>query len=53
MTGKIIAAFTLSRYFGYMGIIMTEPLTWMVMVIPLIISMKRKLQDKAFGVFQK
>lgn len=48
MTGKIIAAFTLSRCFGYMGIIMTEPLTWMVMVIPLIVSMKRKLQDNAF-----
>ncbi|MDO4556512.1 MAG: MATE family efflux transporter, partial [Lachnospiraceae bacterium] len=43
MIGKIIAAFTLSRIFGYMGIILTEPLTWIFMVIPLIISMKKQL----------
>lgn len=43
MTGKILAAFTLSRIFGYMGIIFTEPLTWIFMVIPLIRSMKKEL----------
>ena len=50
MAGKVIAAFTLSRLFGYMGIILTEPLTWIFMVIPLIISMKKRLSQSEIEV---
>lgn len=46
MIGKIIAAFTLSRLLGYMGIILTEPLTWIFMVIPLVFSMNKRLKGR-------
>ena len=39
--GKIIIAFTLAAKIGYWGIILSEPIVWFVMVIPLLISLRR------------
>lgn len=41
--GKIIIAFTLARRIGYWGIIWAEPLVWFVMVIPLLISLRKRM----------
>ena len=38
---KIAAAFILAPALGYWGIIVTEPIAWIVMVIPLIVNMVR------------
>lgn len=47
---KVIAAFLLAPAIGYMGIIVSEPIAWFVMVIPLIINMARnpllKMEDQ-------
>lgn len=39
LVGKIAIAFLLAPAIGYMGIIVSEPIVWIVMVIPLIINM--------------
>ena len=39
--GKVVIAFTLARQIGYMGII--EPIVWFLMVIPLLISLKKRM----------
>ncbi len=41
--GKIIIAFTLAQKIGYMGIILAEPIVWFVMVIPLLISLRKRM----------
>lgn len=38
---KVLAAVLLAPAIGYMGIIVAEPFAWIVMVIPLIISMRK------------
>lgn len=38
LMGKVIFTFTFVRFFGYWGIIWTEPVIWVLMVIPLIIQ---------------
>lgn len=38
---KVIAAFLLAPVIGYWGIIIAEPIAWIIMVIPLLISMAR------------
>lgn len=38
MVGKMIIAVTLVPMFGYWGVIVTEPIVWFIMVIPLIIK---------------
>ncbi len=38
---KVLAAVLLAPAIGYMGIIIAEPIAWIVMVIPLIISMRK------------
>ena len=45
MLGKIILTYTLVPALGYMGVILVEPIVWIVMVIPLIIKM-RKIQRR-------
>lgn len=37
LMGKLVFTFTFVRFFGYWGIIWTEPVIWILMVIPLII----------------
>ncbi len=39
--GKIILAFTLAAKIGYWGVIVSEPVVWFFMVIPLLISLRR------------
>lgn len=43
LTGKIAAAVFLAKYFQYWGIIITEPLVWILMVIPLIVRARKML----------
>lgn len=43
LIGKIIAALVLARIFHYWGIIMAEPIVWILMVIPLIIKARKLL----------
>ena len=40
MVGKIILAFTLVPALGYFGVILVEPIVWVVMVIPLILKVR-------------
>lgn len=44
LTGKVLFALLLTPYLGYWAIIWSEPLMWIVMVIPLLISAARKLK---------
>lgn len=41
--GKVVIAFTLAQQIGYLGIILAEPIVWFIMVIPLLISLKKRL----------
>lgn len=41
LVGKIAIAFLLAPAISYMGIIVSEPIVWIIMVIPLIINMVR------------
>lgn len=38
LMGKVVFTFTFVRFFGYWGIVWTEPVIWVLMVIPLIIQ---------------
>ena len=40
MAGKIILAFTLVPALGYFGVILVEPIVWIVMIIPLILKVR-------------
>lgn len=44
LSGKVSVAVLLTPRIGYWGIILAEPIVWIVMVIPLIISMVRRLK---------
>lgn len=41
LIGKVLIAFLLAPAIGYMGIIVAEPIVWIIMVIPLIVNMVR------------
>lgn len=41
LVGKIVIAFLLAPAIGYMGVIVSEPTVWIIMVIPLIVNMVR------------
>lgn len=41
MVGKIILTFTLVPILGYMGVILVEPIVWIVMIIPLIVRIRK------------
>jgi peptidoglycan biosynthesis protein MviN/MurJ (putative lipid II flippase) len=38
---KVMVAVFLAPAIGYMGIVVSEPISWVIMVIPLILSMIR------------
>jgi hypothetical protein len=38
---KVLAATFLAPAIGYMGIIVAEPIAWVVMVVPLVVNMRR------------
>lgn len=39
LVGKVLVAVVFSGYFGYMAVIWSEPLTWILMVIPLLVKL--------------
>lgn len=41
LAGKVLIAFLLAPVIGYMGIIISEPIVWVFMVIPLLVGMAR------------
>lgn len=43
--GKCAAVFLLVPRFGYWGVIWAEPISWVIMVIPLLISLLPRLRD--------
>ncbi len=45
LLGKIVFAYLFTPCFGYEAIIWSEPVVWIIMVIPLVMSMRRKLGD--------
>ena len=47
LIGKIIFAFALVPVMGYWGVILTEPIVWIAMVIPLIVKTVTALRDPA------
>lgn len=42
--GKVLIAMLLTPVIGYWGIIVSEPIVWAVMVIPLIVSMVKRMK---------
>ncbi len=44
LIGKVVVAFVLSPHLGYFAIMISEPLTWIFMVIPLLVMIRKELQ---------
>ena len=44
LVGKVLIALLLTHVIGYWGIIISEPIVWTIMVVPLIISMTGRLK---------
>lgn len=45
LVGKLVFALALTPLWGYTAVIWAEPVSWFIMVIPLIISMYRRLKN--------
>ncbi len=45
LVGKIVFAFALVPILGYWGVILTEPIIWIVMVLPLVIETRKALKS--------
>ena len=41
LVGKVLIVIILVPYLDYMGIILAEPIVWILMVIPLIVKIKK------------
>ncbi len=41
MAGKVILTYTLVPLLGYFGVILVEPIVWIVMIVPLIIKVRK------------
>lgn len=54
LAGKVAIAYLLAPKIGYMGVILSEPVVWVLMVIPLIISMLRNpiIMKSSYGRLQ-
>ena len=46
MIGKVVIAVTLVPLLGYTGVIVAEPIVWVIMVIPLIVKILRMSELK-------
>lgn len=46
MAGKIILTYTLVPRMGYMGVILVEPIVWIIMILPLIVKMRKILRSE-------
>lgn len=44
LVGKVVVAFLLAPRLGYMAITISEPLTWIFMVIPLLVMIRKELK---------
>ncbi|MGN1160413.1 MAG: MATE family efflux transporter [Lachnospiraceae bacterium] len=44
LVGKVVVAFLLAPRLGYMAIMISEPLTWIFMVIPLLVMIRKELK---------
>lgn len=44
MVGKIVFTYTLVPALGYTGVILVEPIVWIIMIIPLILKMKKVMR---------
>ena len=44
LIGKVVVAFVLSPQLGYFAIMISEPLTWIFMVIPLLVMIRKELR---------
>lgn len=45
LTGKVLIAVFLTPFFGYWAIIWSEPIVWAIMLVPLVISMWKKMKS--------
>ena len=50
LAGKVLIAMLLTPVIGYWGIIVSEPVVWAVMVIPLIVSMVKRMKRAGTSV---
>ena len=48
MGGKVVLTYTLVPALGYFGVILVEPIVWIVMILPLIVRIKRYVQSDFF-----
>ena len=46
LVGKVVITFTLVPFMGYWGVIVSEPIVWVLMVIPLIVQL---IKNPAFA----
>ena len=46
LAGKVVITFTLVPFMGYWGVIVSEPIVWVLMVIPLIVQL---IKNPAFA----
>ena len=46
MAGKIILTYTLVPRMGYMGVILVEPIVWIIMILPLMVKMRKILRSE-------
>lgn len=49
MVGKIILTYTLVPKMGYNGVILVEPIVWIVMIVPLIVKMRQITRQEAWS----
>lgn len=52
LIGKVLIAYLLTPVLAYWGIIWAEPIVWSIMVIPLIISMVKRLKSQGVTVLR-
>ena len=52
LIGKVLVVILLVPKLGYMGVILAEPIVWVLMVIPLIVQIIRNplLKEKKMGI---
>ena len=51
LAGKVVITFTLVPLMGYWGVIVSEPIVWAVMVIPLIVSMVNSMGSDGYSAY--
>ena len=49
LAGKVAIALLLTPVLEYMGIIVAEPIIWFLMIIPLVIKLRKVLNNSSLG----